>query len=1416
MSSVEDRVVGMKFDNKQFESGAAQSIGTFKKLKDASNMKGASAGVDGLQQSVSRFSLQGMLQGIQNVSQKFGAMSVVGVTALATLTSKAVNFGLNMAKAMTFKPMMDGFAEYETKIGSIQTILANTQRYGTKLSTVNKSLSDLNAYADKTIYSFGDMTKNIGLFTNAGIKVEDATSMIKGFSNAAAASGTSSQGASGAAYQLSQALSTGTVRLMDWRSLTNVGMGNKNMQLGIIDIANAMGTFTKHGTTANAAQKDFNGSLEKGWLTADVMSTYLKIMAGDMTVAQMKAMGLNATQIKTFQLQAKTAQDAATKVRTFTQLVGTIQEALGSSWGATAEILIGDFDKASQLWTSINNVVSPMIDRMGDQRNKLLSAWAKMGGRDSLIQALSNAFTALLSVMKPIGQAFREVFPPTTAATLLKMTQAFQNFTLKLILGAKTANDLKRTFAGLFAAVHIVWTVLKAVGQVIVGVISSFSGAGGSILSFTAGIGDAIVKFDKFINSGNGLHNVIKAIVTGLTTVIGVAKAFGGAIKDAFAGIFSGAGAKDALNTFSTSFGSRLLSLTTLAKAAGKVISWITEKMKTVAPYFESFGRMIGNFGKGVADALSVAFATGNFSGLTSLINTGLLATITVGFRKFVKVLGELKEKTGGNSLTKIVDGLTGSLGAMQSKLKAETLGKIAAAIAVLTVSVVALSLVNPSRLTSSLTAITVMFTQLMGALAAMDAITKGINLKGTGTAIAAMLGLAIAIDILSIAVVKLAGISWGGLAKGLTAVTILLAELIATSALMGNNSKGMIRSAAGLILFAVAINILATAVAKLGELDLATMAKGLASVMALMAMIVAFNATNDVGGTSIRNSTGILILAVAMNVLASAVGKFGSMDLGTLAKGIATMGVLLAFIDIFSNTVGGPQVLAAGAAMLIISASMLVFGAALSSIASLSWGELAVGMTGIAGGLLMMALAANSMTAALPGAAAILVISVALSLLIPQIIALSGLSWGDLAVGMVGLAAVFAIFGVAGMLLAPLIPVLLALGAAMLLVGVGVLAFGVGLALAATGLAGLAVAITAFSTAFAAAVLVVFGVMPQMVSAIVNGIRAVLIAIIANSTLITAAMVVFLMGIIRAVNQVLPAIVSTLVRMVVLMVSTITRMIPYLVNAGGNMIVGILNGVARNIGRIVRAGTNVIVAFLNGVSANIGRVATAGVHLVVSFVNGVAGAIRSQSGALRSAGVNLAMAIVDGMTGGLASGVQRVASQAASMAKRALGAAKSALGIKSPSKEFKAVGAFAAIGMALGISSHAGAVNTASKSMAMGSLSAVKAALSSASDLMVDTDIQPVITPVVDMSNVENAAGGLKNRWGSYSVGLSRGNTLANGIQWSDTGSNVSVAPATGASVSLVQNNYSPKALSRIDIYRDTKMQLSNLKRSL
>lgn len=374
---VDERVVSMRFDNEQFERATRQTLGTIEKLKSALKFGGITDGMRGMASDTNLVAknMDVLGQGVRSVQREFDSLSVIGATALVRLTNAAIDTGKMVTKALTIDPVKTGFDEYETKMGSIQTILTNTKSKGTTLDDVIQALDTLNVYADKTIYNFKEMTRNIGTFTAAGIGLEDAVSSIQGIANLAAASGSTSQQASTAMYQLSQALASGTVKLMDWNSVVNAGMGGELFQEALKETAREYGEDVDSIIEANGS---FRESLKDGWLTADVLNTTLskftKEGAAQYAQAMIESGQYTQEQADALREQAEMMEDAATKVKTFTQLWDTLKETAQSGWAKTWEIIVGDFDQAKELFTSINDVVSPFLDRIANARNDLLSA----------------------------------------------------------------------------------------------------------------------------------------------------------------------------------------------------------------------------------------------------------------------------------------------------------------------------------------------------------------------------------------------------------------------------------------------------------------------------------------------------------------------------------------------------------------------------------------------------------------------------------------------------------------------------------------------------------------------------------------------------------------------------------------------------------------------------------------------------------------------------------------------------------------------------------------------------------------------------------------------------------------------------------------------------------------------------------
>ena len=421
-TTVDERVVEMRFDNKQFENNVQTTMSTLDKLKQRLNLTGATKGLENIGSAAKKVNMTGLTGAIETVHSKFSALEVMGVTTLANFTNSAVNAGKKIVAAFTIDPIKTGFSEYETQINAVQTILANTSSKGTTLEDVNKALDTLNTYADKTIYNFTEMTRNIGTFTAAGVDLDTSVSAIQGIANLAAVSGSTSQQASTAMYQLSQALATGTVKLQDWNSVVNAGMGGEVFQNALKRTATVMGTnvdamIKKYGS--------FRDSLTEGeWLTTEVLTETLEqfTMAAEEGSAEweafkksLKEKGYTEEQANEILKMANTATDAATKVKTFTQLMDTLKEAAQSGWTQSWEIIIGDFEEAKALFTEVSDVFSEMINKSAESRNKLLegvmsSKWEQLEEKINAAGITTEKFQSTLSVvMKEHGMSLEGV-----------------------------------------------------------------------------------------------------------------------------------------------------------------------------------------------------------------------------------------------------------------------------------------------------------------------------------------------------------------------------------------------------------------------------------------------------------------------------------------------------------------------------------------------------------------------------------------------------------------------------------------------------------------------------------------------------------------------------------------------------------------------------------------------------------------------------------------------------------------------------------------------------------------------------------------------------------------------------------------------------------------------------------------------
>ena len=1266
-TTVDERVVEMRFDNKQFEQNIQTSLSSLDKLKKSLNLEGAAKGLETVNDAANKCSgnMSPLSNAVETVRVRFSALEVMAITALQNITNSALAAGKNLVSAFTIDPIKTGFEEYETQINAVQTILANTSSKGTTLDQVNNALDELNHYADMTIYNFTEMTRNIGTFTAAGVDLDTSVAAIKGIANLAAVSGSNSQQASTAMYQLSQALAAGTVKLQDWNSVVNAGMGGQVFQDALKETAKV------HGIAIDEMIKDegsFRETLSKGWLTSDILTETLAKFTGDLNEDQLRTMGYTDDQIKSIMEMGKTANDAATKVKTFTQLFDTLKEAAQSGWTQSWEIIVGDFEEAKELLTEVSDTFSAVINASADARNKMLQDWKDLGGRTMMIEAVKNVFEGLVSVAKPVREAFNEIFPPMTGKQLAEITERIRDLTAKFKMGEESSKNLKNTFKGVFAVLDIVGQAFKAVAGGIGELIGLFLPAGNGVLSLTGSFGEYLVKLDETVKKTDIFGKAVSTVVDIVKTVITFVKTAGEKVKE----FGKAAGEKFDFHGFELfhSFLERVHNrMAQIGDGAGKMKSGVIvafemmgealEKCKFLK-VMEALWTAVKVIAGGIADAVGTMMGTlaeklGNadFSGVLDILNSIAVGGIALSVSKFLKSVTEPLEGLNGvlEGVTGILDWVRGCFEAYQTNLKAGTLLKIGAAIALLAGSIVAISLIDSDKLSASLGAITVLFANLLGAMAIFNKISS--DTGKVSKACTAMIAMSVAVSILAGALKKVSDLDWGELARGLVGIAGLTAIVVASSKAMASGQKQVMKGATSLIIFGVAIKILASACKDLSRLQWDELGRGLTGVGVLFAEIAVFLRVAKFNGKMISTATGIVILSAAMKVLASACKDFGQMEWSEIGKGLAGIGGLLAELAVFTNLAGNAKhVMSTGVALIAIGAAMKIFASAVKDFGQLQWDEIGIGLTAMGGALAEVAIAVNLMPknmigigtglvivggaleiiancmskfggmqweeigrgltvmggalaelaislnfmkGTLGGSAALLVASGALAVLAPVLSILGALSWEAIAKGLISIAGAFTIIGVAGAVLTPLVPTILALSGAFALIGVGVLTIGAGLLAAGTGLSALAIGFTALATAGAAgataivAALTVIvtgiaGLIPAVLTKVGEGIIAICKVIAAGAPAIGEAVKAVVLTLIDVFVSCVPQLADGALQLVVGVLAALVTYTPQIVDLAFKFLIGILEGIASNLPSLIKAGVDVLVAFFAGI----------------------------------------------------------------------------------------------------------------------------------------------------------------------------------------------------------------------------------------
>lgn len=456
---IDQRIVEMRFDNQQFEHGVKTTMSSLDKLKESLKFKGATDGLEEIQNGLNRLDFSKVISNSTFAVEKF-----LQIHRHLDAMIQKVESGI---KSLSIDQVTAGWGKYESKTQAVQTIMAATKKdfddTGKQMEYVNGQLEKLNWFTDETSYNFLEMTNNIGKFTSNGIKLDKAVTAMQGIANWAAISGANANEASRAMYNLSQAISTGSVKLIDWKSIENANMSTLEFKEQVIDTAVALGTLkkTEDGLFYSGAKKDgtlnlvsatnFNENLSDGWFTSEVLlqvldnygravdkihdyseetdllaSEFLQYIDDYKTgTIDMNAVseetGVTVERLTEMMSELSSAEyelsirsfKAGQEAKTFTEALESVKDAVSTGWMNTFETIFGDYEQARELWTDVANGLYDVFAEGGNRRNKVLKKWANtlneenVSGRKLFLRGIGNVLTSFTDNLALIRKRFR-------------------------------------------------------------------------------------------------------------------------------------------------------------------------------------------------------------------------------------------------------------------------------------------------------------------------------------------------------------------------------------------------------------------------------------------------------------------------------------------------------------------------------------------------------------------------------------------------------------------------------------------------------------------------------------------------------------------------------------------------------------------------------------------------------------------------------------------------------------------------------------------------------------------------------------------------------------------------------------------------------------------------------------------------
>ena len=1176
MASIEDRIVKIEFDNKGFEKDVHTTLGSLAELDKGLQFDGAKAGIS---------SLSSIASSVENISSKFSALGVIGFTVLQSLTRGVIGFATQVASKLggdIFGQIISGGTQRAKNIEQAKFMFK-----GLGLD-VEAGMASALAAVKGTAFGLDEAAKAAAQFGASGITVgENMTAALRGVAGAAAMTGSSF---TEMADIFAGSAGTGRVTNMDLMQFATRGLNAaaaigkvlgkteaqvhemaKNGTLDFKTFASAMDqAFGAHATEAN---QTFTGAL------------------ANMHAAMSR---LGAAFIGPELTQQRDLFNAITPV--IDNLNTALQPLFLTLQMITGELKLGAIDKLSKL--NFDSLKSAMAD---------------------LVVGLANVWTFIKRIAGIAKEAFKNIFPTGIVTIIDKLAAGFKKFSESLQFGGETALKIKSIFQGIFSVLSIGWTILKETAKFFWSLTLAMAGIfGGDLVNSAVRISDFFTSLQKGLVQGKGIETFFK----GLTELFKAPISWIIKLKDAIANLFGG---------FDPHQAEAIDSVTGRISDRFENLRKIVDKVKDIWQPFANFMQKVGeilsktwdiisgffsNLGSKIADALS----SGDFSNILDALNTGIFAVLTGAIIHWFRNGFNLKVGLSGgffDNIAQTFDQLTGVLKSLQVQIKAEALKKIAIAIAILTASVLVLSLIDSAALTKALTAMAVGFGQLMGAFAILNKLT--LNPKAAlsfALLSVGMIVLGAAILVLAVAAKQMAKLNWGELAKGLIGTAGLLLILVAASKLLSTQTGGMIRAGIGIAALSVGLLLMASAVKIFATMSWSELSKGLLGLAGGLLLIVA--AMLLMPPHMALLGLGLVGVSIGLIGMATALKMFGNMSWGEIGRGLVALagGLLLIAAAMYVMPDG---MITIGLGLIAVGFGLGMFARALKVMGSMSWEEIARGLTALAGSLIILAVGVTAMSGAVGGAIALVIISGGLLILAGVLKLMGKLNWGDLLEGLGKLAVVLGGIALVALLLEPAIPALLGLALALGLLGLAFLAFGAGAMLVAKAFEIIGKSGEAAAKSLGSIFESLGKALPAFARGLAEGLLETVQVFADGIGKLVPAFAKIIGGLLTAIQQNLPMVFTIFNQLLDGLSNLIYEHGPQYIELGFFMLTTLLQGIVDNIDQITTSVVEIITGFINSLAKpeNVQMILGAGLGLLVALLQGLVNNISLVAGAV-------------------------------------------------------------------------------------------------------------------------------------------------------------------------------------------------------